>query len=157
MQTCDLALECQKAVAENQPFADKYQVQINQLNNEPCPLSLDSSRLQQVLSNLLSNAIKFSPAGAEVFLSYQNNDGKIRIQVEDKGEGIPLHFQERIFQRFSQADSSDTRKGFGTGLGLAISKAIIESMGGTIGFTSVPGEGSIFYCEFITGVNEQSA
>ena len=109
-----------------------------------------------MLSNILSNAIKFSPAGAEVFLSYQNTAGKIRIEVEDKGEGIPLHFHERIFQRFSQADSSDTRKGFGTGLGLAISKAIIESMGGKNGFTSVPGEGTIFYCEFITEVHKQS-
>ncbi len=149
MQTCDLAQECKKAVAENQPFADKYQVQITQLSNEPCPLSLDSSRLQQVLSNLLSNAIKFSPAGAEVCLSYHQVDEKIRLQVEDKGEGIPFHFQERIFQRFSQADSSDSRKGFGTGLGLAISKAIVESMGGQIGFHSVPGQGSIFFCDFI--------
>ena len=111
-------------------------------------MQLDSHRLQQVLSNLLSNAIKYSAAGAEVTLGYTQVQDKIRIEVKDSGEGIPLHFQEKIFQRFAQADGSDSKAKSGTGLGLAISKAIIESMGGCIGFHSVPGQGTVFFCDF---------
>ncbi len=148
LQPCDLAEECQQAVAQNQPYADKFGVALRVLNTESVQMQLDSHRLQQVLSNLLSNAIKYSKTGAEVVLSYGLLDDKIRLQVEDKGEGIPLHFQEKIFQRFAQADGSDSKAKSGTGLGLAISKAIIESMGGTIGFRSVPGQGTVFYCDF---------
>jgi len=148
LQPCDLALEAQQAVAQNQPYADKFEVQLCLLNNETLMLQLDSHRLQQVLSNLLSNAIKYSKAGSKVMLNYGLVDNKIRIQVEDKGEGIPLHFQEKIFQRFAQADGSDSKAKSGTGLGLAISKAIIESMGGSIGFHSVPDQGTVFFCDF---------
>lgn len=148
LKPCDLELECQLAITQNQPYADKFSVQLCLLSNEQIMMQLDSHRLQQVISNLLSNAIKYSPAGAQVSLSYARLDNKIRLQVEDKGEGIPLHFQEKIFQRFAQADGSDSKARAGTGLGLAISKAIIESMGGTIGFHSVPGQGSVFYCDF---------
>ncbi|MBU1620933.1 MAG: GAF domain-containing protein [Gammaproteobacteria bacterium] len=148
LQPCDLAQECQQAITQNQPYADRFAVQLSLLNNESLMMQLDSHRLQQVLSNLLSNAIKYSKSGAEVFLSYYLLENKIRIQVEDKGEGIPLHFQEKIFQRFAQADGSDSKARSGTGLGLAISRAIIESMGGTIDFRSVPGQGSVFYCDF---------
>jgi len=148
LQPCDLAVECQQAVAQNQPYADKYAVQLCAANNESVRMQLDSHRLQQVLSNLLSNAIKYSKSGSQVVVSYVQLDQKIRLQVEDKGEGIPLHFQEKIFQRFAQADGSDSKAKSGTGLGLAISKAIIESMGGSIGFHSVPGQGTVFYCDF---------
>lgn len=148
LQPCDLAEESRQAVAQNQPYADKFGVRLTVLNSQSVQMQLDSHRLQQVLSNLLSNAIKYSKPGAEVVLSYAQYEDKIRLQVEDKGEGIPLHFQEKIFQRFAQADSSDSKAKSGTGLGLAISKAIIESMGGTIDFHSVPGEGTVFYCDF---------
>lgn len=148
LQPCDLAVECQQAVAQNQPYADKFSVQLCVLNNESLMMQLDSHRLQQVLSNLLSNAIKYSKSGSQVVVSYVQLDQSIRLQVEDKGEGIPLHFQEKIFQRFAQADGSDSKARSGTGLGLAISKAIIESMGGSIGFHSVPGQGTVFYCDF---------
>lgn len=148
LQACDLAQECQQAIVQNQPYADKFLVQLRLKNHQSMMMQLDSHRLQQVLSNLLSNAIKYSKSSGEVELSYFNLEDKVRIQVEDKGEGIPLHFQEKIFQRFAQADGSDTKARSGTGLGLAISKAIIESMGGTIGFHSVPGQGTVFYCDF---------
>ncbi|WP_233080425.1 ATP-binding protein [Rheinheimera soli] len=148
LQPCDLAQECQQAISQNQPYADRFAVQLSLLNNESLMMQLDSHRLQQVLSNLLSNAIKYSKTGAGVFLSYYRMEDRLRIQVEDKGEGIPLHFQEKIFQRFAQADGSDTKARSGTGLGLAISKAIIESMGGTIDFRSVPGQGTVFFCDF---------
>lgn len=148
LQPCDLAVECQQAIAQNQPYADKFGVALRVLNTESVQMQLDNHRLQQVLSNLLSNAIKYSKAGAEVTLSYAQQGNKMRIQVEDKGEGIPLPFQEKVFQRFAQADGSDSKAKSGTGLGLAISKAIIESMGGSIGFHSVPGQGTVFFCDF---------
>jgi PAS domain S-box-containing protein len=148
LQLCDLALECQQAIAQNQPYADKFSVQLCAINHGSVMMQLDSHRLQQVLSNLLSNAIKYSKSGSQVVLSYSQLGDTIRLQVEDKGEGIPLHFQEKIFQRFAQADGSDSKARSGTGLGLAISKAIIESMGGSIGFYSVPGEGTVFFCDF---------
>jgi signal transduction histidine kinase len=65
--------------------------------------------------------------------------------VRDRGAGVPEDFRSRVFEKFAQADSSSTRKNGGTGLGLAISKAIIEQMGGSIGFDSVAGQGATFY------------
>lgn len=148
LKPCDLSVECQQAITQNQPYADSFGVQLCLLSTDPLLMQLDSHRLQQVLSNLLSNAIKYSKRDGEVVLSYTQSEDKVRLQVEDKGEGIPLHFQEKIFQRFAQADGSDSKARSGTGLGLAISKAIIESMGGSIGFHSVPGQGTVFYCDF---------
>jgi CheY-like chemotaxis protein len=71
----------------------------------------------------------------------------LRVEVRDRGPGIPEEFRKRIFQKFSQADSSDTRQKGGTGLGLNISRAIIERLGGSIGFDTRTGEGTTFYFE----------
>jgi signal transduction histidine kinase len=79
-----------------------------------------------------------------------------RIQVTDQGPGIPDEFRSRIFQKFSQADSSDTRAKSGTGLGLSICKAIIEQMGGTIGYETQVGRGSTFYFELPQAIDAAS-
>ena len=105
----------------------------------------DGDRLVQVLTNLISNACKFSPAGSSVDIAVARMGERLRVEVADHGPGIPDAFRQRIFQKFSQADASDTRKEGGTGLGLSISKAIIERLGGEIGFSSEPGKGAIFY------------
>jgi signal transduction histidine kinase len=105
----------------------------------------DGQRLLQVMANLLSNAAKHSPAGENVYISLQKIQGSLRVAVRDRGPGIPEAFRVHIFEKFAQADSSSTNKDSGTGLGLAISKAIIEGMGGTIGFESVAGQGATFY------------
>ncbi len=96
----------------------------------------DSDRLQQVLANLLSNAIKFSPTGNKVSLSLIQANEQIRFEIRDRGAGIPEKFQARIFDKFAQADASDSRQKGGTGLGLSIAKSIVERHGGTIGFTT---------------------
>ncbi|WP_027863856.1 sensor histidine kinase [Massilia alkalitolerans] len=109
--------------------------------------SIDADRMEQVLTNLLSNAIKFTPAGKSVTLGLAHTPGKVRLLVLDEGPGIAPEFQQRVFQRFAQADGADSRTRGGTGLGLAISKAIIEEHGGTIGFTTAPDRGTRFVVE----------
>ena len=107
----------------------------------------DADRLTQVLTNLISNACKFAPAGSSVEIAVARTGERLRVEVADHGPGISDDFRKRIFQKFSQADATDTRKGGGTGLGLSISKAIIERLGGEIGFSSELGKGATFYFE----------
>lgn len=137
------------AVAAIAPYATRHEVGIA-VHGEmpPVPLRVDVGRFQQVMSNLLSNAIKYSPPGSEVGLSARLESGWARLNVADSGPGIPEEFRSRIFQKFSQADSSTTRAKQGTGLGLSIAKAMVEHMDGRIGFDSVPGQGCTFYVEF---------
>lgn len=99
----------------------------------------------RVLVNLLSNAVKFSPAGSPVTISAQTGDQFATLSVSDKGRGIPKDFQSKLFNRFEQAQLSDSRVEGGTGLGLAIAKAIVEAQGGTIGVESEPGQGCRFW------------
>lgn len=99
----------------------------------------------QVMSNLLSNAIKFSPHGGIVEIATTLSGNSTRVSISDHGPGIPEDFQSKIFDRFTQSDSSDNRKIGSTGLGLSITKAIIEQHDGHIGFKTTPGEGTTFY------------
>jgi len=108
----------------------------------------DALRLRQVLVNLIGNAMKFtSKGGIDVRVALQSEDdvhATLRISVRDTGVGIPKDKQSLIFEPFSQADGSMTRKYGGTGLGLAISKDLVEMMGGRLGVKSSPGEGATF-------------
>ncbi|CAH0316645.1 Sensor protein kinase WalK [Massilia sp. Bi118] len=108
---------------------------------------VDHDRITQVLTNLLSNAIKFSEPGSEVLTRLSDEGGKLRIAVIDHGTGIPEAFRGRIFQRFAQADSADSRKKGGTGLGLSICQTIVEEHGGRIWFETAEGEGTSFFVE----------
>jgi PAS domain S-box-containing protein len=109
--------------------------------------SVDRDRLTQVLTNLLSNAIKFSETGSEVLTRLSAEGAMLRIAVTDHGAGIPEAFRGRIFQRFAQADSADSRKKGGTGLGLSICRTIVEEHGGSIRFETAEGEGTTFFVE----------
>ena len=109
----------------------------------------DWDRLIQVLTNLLSNAIKFSPEGGRVHVNVErmSKAGGLRFAVVDEGPGVPPDQLHKLFKKFQQLDSSDSRQKGGTGLGLAISKALVEHHGGTIGVDSKPGRGSSFWFE----------
>ena len=108
--------------------------------------ALDEVRLGQVLLNLLSNAVKFTAVGeVSARMDLDPSTGTIRFEIADTGIGIAPDVQSRLFQRFSQADSSISRSYGGAGLGLAISKALIGQMGGQIGVESAPDQGSRFW------------
>jgi two-component system, LuxR family, sensor kinase FixL len=140
-----------KSIEANQLYADQYQVSVILLENpEPCYLLGDASRIQQVMANLLSNAAKFSYPNSTVEISITQTGKLTRVSVKDQGKGISEQFRSRIFDRFTQADSSDTRQKGGSGLGLAISKELIQRMGGQIDFSSAPGTGSCFYFDLPT-------
>lgn len=113
--------------------------------NDP-PVLLDVSRFNQALVNLLSNAAKYSPAGEVVTVSTRRQtDRQIRISVADNGPGISEEFQPRLFERFSQADSSTTRRVGGNGLGLNITKTLVEAFDGKISFDTTVGVGTVFH------------
>jgi PAS domain S-box-containing protein len=108
---------------------------------------VDRDRMIQVITNLLSNAIKFSAPGSAVDVHVEARDGRARLSVTDRGSGIPHAFRERMFQKFAQADATDSRQRGGTGLGLSICKSIVEQHGGTISFDSEEGRGTVFYVD----------
>nr|WP_232064087.1 PAS domain S-box protein [Undibacterium sp. YM2] len=144
----------QQAVDANQTFGTERGVSLRLAKQLPdISITVDTQRFMQVLSNLLSNAIKYSPENEVVNIEAEKRTNELpllpvlRISVIDHGIGIPHEFRDRIFQKFAQADSSDTRQNGGTGLGLAITRELVERMGGTIGFESTPGQATRFYVD----------
>ncbi|MBK5930217.1 PAS domain S-box protein [Halochromatium salexigens] len=121
----------------------------------------DSLRLGQVLTNLLSNAIKFTEQGqvelAIQLLPLEQQQAHLRVEVRDTGIGMSEAQQQRLFQAFSQADSSTTRNYGGTGLGLVISRRLLEQMGGALRLASCPGQGSTFGFELSLPLSSQPA
>lgn len=154
MQTLDLSALVEQAIVANQGYAEQFKIayvldsQDTEIQDTEIQVHGDSDRLNQVLLNLLSNAAKFSPPASTVKISIETpRSGWVRVSVQDQGSGIPESFRSRIFQKFAQADSSDTRKKGGTGLGLSISKAIVERHQGQIGFDCPESGGTTFYFE----------
>jgi signal transduction histidine kinase/DNA-binding response OmpR family regulator len=116
-----------------------------ELPNDVPLVIMDEQRMGQVVTNLLSNALKFSPRGSTVTVSVKVEEQALHVSVCDEGEGIAPKDMSRLFQKFSQLDSSTTRKAGGTGLGLVITKGIVEAHGGRIWVESEIGLGSAFH------------
>jgi PAS domain S-box-containing protein len=137
-----------RTVTANRQFANDHKVSL-EIGLPPWPQCVmgDPDRLEQVLTNLVSNAIKYSPQGETVYVTAVQNGSTVRIEVCDRGTGVPQEFRERIFSKFAMADSSDARTRGGTGLGLAIVREIAASHGGSAGFEDRDGGGAIFYLE----------
>ena len=150
--------EIEEAINANKTYASQFNVEyiISQYLNDK-KILIDKLRFSQVMNNLLSNAAKFSPKGEKVEISVTQNGDVARIEITDVGEGIPVSFQEKIFDRFTQGDSSNTRSTGGTGLGLAITKVIINKFNGEIGFNSTEGQGTTFYIELPLVMDQQKA
>ncbi len=146
LESRELAPLVEQAVAANRSYAEQFGVSF--AVDLQCPgarARVDADRLTQVMTNLMANAAKFSPRGGTVELRLVRSHGSLRFSVTDRGAGIPESFRDKVFSKFSQADSSDARRKGGTGLGLSISKAMIEAMGGTIGFETREGAGTTFH------------
>jgi PAS domain S-box-containing protein len=148
MRDAPLAAVLLQAVEANEGYARKFNARIEVAHVDAAwRVTTDPDRFIQVMSNLLSNAAKFSPPGGVVKVWAERAGGDVRILVRDHGPGIPDEFRGRVFEKFSQADSSATRKKGGTGLGLHIARQFVERMGGRIGFESEAGKGATFWIE----------
>ena len=148
MKPIELAPVIEQAIETTRAYGERLGVPFIFDVREPgIQINGDVDRITQVLANLLSNAAKYSPPGKPVTVTMVRKEARVRVAVTDQGPGIPDEFRDRIFQKFAQADSSDTRLKGGTGLGLNISKALVEKHGGTIGFDTQIGSGTTFCFE----------
>lgn len=143
-QPVDLLLIIHAAIDAVRPAAEAKEIRISTHIEAPDSIvRADSERLQQVLWNLLANAVKFTPAGGTVDLYLEQHGSLAEIRIEDSGPGVPAEFLPRIFERFSQADGSSTRKHGGLGLGLAIVRHLVELHGGTVSAANREGGGAV--------------
>ncbi len=133
------------AVEANRAFAAGFKVELEIRDVAEADVRGDFDRLIQVLTNLISNACKHSPPEGTVTVEVVRRGDRLHFSVKDQGPGVPEEFRGRIFERFAQADSSDSRRKGGTGLGLSIAKSIVERHGGQIGYDSTIGHGAVFW------------
>jgi signal transduction histidine kinase len=153
LQPLDLGRLLREAVDANRGYAERAGGVRLVLDTPPEPIEVraDTDRLLQVMANLLSNAIKHSPPHEQVSLRLRRTADGARIEVADRGPGIAPAFRGRLFEKFSQADSSDRRAQGGTGLGLYISRLLVERMNGRIGVVDkgpeAEGPGAAFFVE----------
>ncbi len=138
----------EEVVETNRAYGKQHGVSFElECPDEPILIFADHCRLEQVITNLLSNAAKYASEGKKVIVSAKpdKESGRLRIAVTDFGSGIPEDFQDKVFDKFAQADASDTRAKGGTGLGLAISREIVMAHSGVLDFETELGVGTTFY------------
>jgi len=142
----DLLVVVRSAIDVVRPAAAAKQIRLD-LKSDSAEVTVkgDSDRLQQVAWNLLANAVKFTPTGGAVEVIIGRKQTYALLNVQDTGPGIPPEFMARVFERFSQADSSSTRRHGGLGLGLAIVRHLVEIHGGTVeAHNRYDGSGAVF-------------
>ncbi len=145
-ETHDLAQIISAAAEEMSPFALTHNNQLTlDLPDDELYVRADASRIKQVLANLISNACKYSSKNTEVLIKAERIDDLAIIYIQNIGPGVPESFKSKIFQAFSQADSTDTRATGGTGLGLNITRKIVKRHDGEIGFESVANGVTVFW------------
>ncbi len=145
LTTVNLNAELAQAADLINGYADEFSIKVKtELPDAQFHVRVDVRRFQQIIANLLSNAVKFSRKQGTVVLRARAIDDQALIEVIDFGEGIPDEFRDQIFNPFSQADSTSTRKKNGTGLGLSITKKLVMEMGGDIDYVSELGMGTTF-------------
>jgi PAS domain S-box-containing protein len=146
---CDVPAICTAVVQAANVRAAPLKVSVVlQLPPATKPLRSDASLIRQLLVNLVENAVKYSPEGGVVIVRVTDGDEQLRIDVVDRGLGIPSSEQERIFDKFFRLDAEMTRGVGGSGLGLYISREIVEQLGGTLTVQSQVGRGSTFTVTF---------
>jgi len=146
MTPVDITALVEQAIEISQDCADRYDATFSQGDcAQDAWVQGDRDKLLQVLTNLLSNAAKFSLGEQDVKISITANERSIRTSVHNQGLGIPDTVGDKIFEKFSQLDTSDDRKVGGTGLGLSIAKAIVEKHDGSIGYDSDIETGTTFF------------
>lgn len=139
----DQAIDATRAYAHQQGV----ELDLQDRQDDAVRVQADADRIVQVIVNLLSNAVKFTGPSKRVTIRMTRTESAVRVSVIDDGAGIPESFRGRIFERFSQADSSDRRQKGGTGLGLNICRSIVAEHGGHIDYVSALGQGSEFFFE----------
>ena len=157
LKPLDLRQIAERSIEGARGFAQELGVELRLVDGQEAPVRGDADRLIQVVTNLLSNAAKFSPRGGEVTVTIHPEARIARLSVADQGPGVPEAFRSRIFTKFAQADSSDTRAKGGTGLGLAIAREIAERHGGRLWFESTEGEGATFHLDLPLAVETPAA
>ena len=141
----DVHALAEQVIEANRAYADGFGIRVYlDAASQAGEVPADPDRLAQVVTNLLSNAIKFSPPNGEVALATERRGDQVRISVRDRGSGIPAEFKARVFEKFAQADASDTRQKGGTGLGLSIVREIVVRLGGQVSFADANGGGTVF-------------
>lgn len=152
MQEVDAAALVHEAVSASALFFQRFDLDIEVEGAEaPVMLLNDPNRIIQVLGNLLTNAAKFSKPGGVITVSITQKADATRISVRDEGTGIPADEHSKVFERFADLTNSDRHQNGGSGLGLSICKAIIDRLGGKIGFESVEGMGTEFHIDLPRG------
>ncbi|WP_241434465.1 CHASE domain-containing protein [Sulfitobacter noctilucae] len=143
---CDLGTIIEDAGREMMPFAVTHESTLQlDVPDEPIGVFADPRRTKQVLANLISNACKYSDPSSDVVIKAERIDDQAIVFIQNVGPGVPEAFRSRIFDAFSQADSSDTRAKGGTGLGLNITRQIVLRHGGQIGFESIADGITVFW------------
>jgi len=146
-ESMDLIATLKQAQLQMESYAQKFDVKLILLDHpEHAMVRADPNRLAQIIANLMSNAIKFTDKNTRVELRVEELQDFYRLLIRDYGPGISEKFKSRLFEKFTQADGSSSRKQAGSGLGLSITKSLIDLMGGQIAFENL-NPGAVFYID----------